>query len=470
MAASLVGFGSPDRRSLPAMAALGMSRRPRRLDPAKPLPCLVQLLCLTCLVACGALSQPSFVQGTWWSGRRNVKRQVTERFGKRRGKLPNVPVEEDDARASSVERTSRIKNAPSAKALIEVLDEILDGPFDFYQASSSYHSLATWKRRRSLQRSDWDSPVIARLHARVRDMVLQDELGARELANVLWSIATLSDRFSIPTELFDALVKSLPVKAEGMKPQELSNCLWACAQLKEVVPDVLQIVPAIVAQIIRKAKDMVSQALSNCLWASAQLKEVAPEVLQVVPAITDQITDKAKYMVPQALSNCLWACAQLKDDAPEVLEIVPALLVEVSKKIEDMNAQDLSNNLEALVLLHELVPEIARLVADSDGQEDILRSSAARFSILVPRLRGKDLSIAVPSMISACAKLGLYHEELLLSVAQHLGSRKKLSILSRFNLRSLAWSYEVLDAQHDFEEFRYLLKTQMEKKGFAEED
>eukprot|EP00438_Fugacium_kawagutii_P021950 Skav208046 [mRNA] locus=scaffold1124:15189:16430:- [translate_table: standard] len=384
--------------------------RPTRLTPA---------WCLACFVACGALSQLCFVAGITWAQR---DARATERFNWQ-------GAAEGDARALSVERTSRIKHAPSAKALIEVLDEILDGPFDFYQASSSYHSLATWKRRRSLQSSDWDSPVIARLHARVRDMVLQDELGARELANVLWSIATLSDEFSLPTQLLVALVKSLPDKAEGMKPQHLSNCLWACAKLEEV----------------------------------------APNVLQIVPAIAAQIPDKAKGMKPQELSNCLWACAQLKDNASEVLEIVVPIVVEVSMKIKDMNAEDL-RNLEALVPLQELVPEIARLVADDDREEDILRSSVARLRTLLPRLRGKDLSVAVPSVIWACAKLGVYPDDLLHSVSQHLGSRNKLSKLLDFSLCALAWSYQVLDAQDDFKDFKELLKSVVRKRGFSETD
>eukprot|EP00438_Fugacium_kawagutii_P002196 Skav220751 [mRNA] locus=scaffold6504:16934:18163:- [translate_table: standard] len=362
------------------------------------MPCLVHLW--WCFAACGALRQLSFVVGSVAWRQRNTERHLTERHQQ----APSLLVDKD-ARALSVKLTSRKKKAESAKALIELLDKRLDGPFDFEQASSWYHSLATWKRRRGLQSSHWDSPVVARLHARVQQIVLEDQLNEQAFANIFWSIAKVSDRFSIPTELVDALVKSLPAKAKGMKQQELSKCLWACAQLKDLVP-VLQAVPAIVSQIPSKAKGMTPQHLSNCLWATVQLKKVVPDVLEIVPAITVQIPDKAKGMKPQELSSCLWACAQLKDDAPEVLEIVLPVVKQVRMKIKDMNAQDLSTNLEALVPLQKLVPEIARLVADSNGREDILRSSAARLSTLLPRLRGKDLSIAVPSVIRACAKLG----------------------------------------------------------------
>eukprot|EP00438_Fugacium_kawagutii_P028128 Skav213008 [mRNA] locus=scaffold2312:31763:32734:+ [translate_table: standard] len=301
-------------------------------------------------------------------------------------------------------------------------------------------------------------------------MVLQDELGARESATTLWSIAKFSNWPEIPTKLLEALVQSLPAKAKGMGPQNLSNCMLAFAQLKDRAPDVLEGVPDIVAEIIGKATGMVPQALSNSLWACAQLKTVAPDVLQAVPAIAARIPDKAKGMKPQELSNCLWACVRLKDDDLEVLKIVLPVVVQVSTKIKDTNAQDLSNNLEALIPLQKLVPEIARLVVDEDGEEDIVRSSVARLSTLLPRLRGKDLSIAVPTVVWACAMLGVYPDDLLHSISQHLGSRNKLSKLPGFRLCALAWSYDVLDAQDDFADFKRLLKSETRKKGFGESD
>lgn len=64
----------------------------------------------------------------------------------------------------------------------------------------------------------------------------------------------------------------------------------------------------------------------------------------------------------------------------------------------------------------------------------------------------------------------MYHEELLLSVAQHLGSRKQLSKLRGFGLCALAWSYQVLDAEDDFEDFKDLLMSQATRRGFSEAD
>ena len=285
-----------------AMAASdAMPRRPRRFHHA--MPCLV-ILCVAWLLF-DALHQLSFVQGSGWSGHMVIQRQVTRRLGQK-GQQTAGEQDVADDKAKVKKLTLGMKKARSAKELMDVLDEAMGGPiFDFIHASAAYTQLVTLKRRRCLQQKDWDSPVLLRLNARVEDMALQGQLRARETANVLWSLAQLSDRFSISTQLLAALVKSVPTKVKGMDAQGLSNSLWACAKLKDVAPDVLEAVPAIVAQIPNKAKDMKPQELSNCLWASAQLKNVAPAVLEAVPAIVAQIPNKAKDMIPQHLSNCL---------------------------------------------------------------------------------------------------------------------------------------------------------------------
>eukprot|EP00438_Fugacium_kawagutii_P028083 Skav223932 [mRNA] locus=scaffold2593:499835:501250:+ [translate_table: standard] len=441
-----------------------MPRQGRRSIPAPQVPCLVHWLCFMCLVACGSLSQLGFAHGIRGSQRVGMK-QVAQRFSRKREDFPKeLPGENPVLEARIL--TSRIKQTRSPEELIDILDEAaVDSPFfNCIHASAAYTRLAALKKR--LSPTDWDNPVIFKLHARVQDMVLQDRLDEQGTANILWSIAKLSDRFRIPTELLDDLVKSWPAKAEGMIPQHLSNSLWASAQLKEAAPDVLLVVPTIVTQITKKAKGMNPQHLSNSIWACGQLQGVAPEVLQAVPAIIAQIPGKAKDMIPQQLSNSLWACGQLKGHAPKVLEIVPALLAEVSLKIKDMKAQEMQDSLQALVPLQELVPEVAR------PSVDIVRSAATRITTLLPRLRGKDFSIAVPVAVWACASLGVYHEELLLSVAQHLGSRKKLSRLPAYSLCALAWSYQILDAEDDFtqNEFAGLLQSVASSRGFSEAD
>jgi hypothetical protein len=175
-------------------------------------------------------------------------------------------------------------------------------------------------------------------------------------------------------------------------------------------------------------------------------------------------------MNTQALSNCLWASAQLKDEVPKVLEIVPAMVGEISLKINDMVPQALSNSVEALVRLRDSVPEIDNFLVAGGSMDDILSAAAVRLNTLLPRLRGKDFSFTVPVVIWACAKAGVYDAKLLDSVAQRLGSRTKLSALPDFGVCALSWSYQVLDSDDDFEDFKVLLMSQTDKRGFSEAD
>ena len=404
-----------------------MSRRPRRFHRAAP--CL--LLCAASLGLFDVLHRLSFVQGVVWYGTRAAQRQVAQRFSRQRKPTRGEPDAYDKAKVKRL--TSRMKKAPSAKELINVLDEAMGGPvFDFIHASAAYTQLVTLKRRKCLEQTDWDSLALLRLHGRVEDMALKYQLNAQASANVLWSLAQLSERFSVPTQLLAALVKSVPTKVKGMKPQELSNCLWASGQLKAVVPEVLQAVPAIVAQ----------------------------------------IPDKAPDMIPQHLSNCLFAAAQLKDETPKVLEILPAIVGETSLKINGMVPQALSNSVDALVLLRDSVPEVERFLTAGDSMDDILTSAATRVNTLFPKVKGKDLSFAVPVVVWACAKAGVFDSELLDSIARRLGSSSTLSTLSvpAFNLCALSWSYRVLDTDDDFEDFKTQLMSEAQRRGFSEAD
>ena len=384
-------------KSFKAMATSdAMPRRPRLFHRA--VPCL--LLCAAWLVVFDALHRLSFVQGVALHGTRAAQRQVAQRFSQKgqqaRGEL------NADGKVEARRLTSSIKKAYSAVKLIEVLDGAVDGPiFNFFHASAAYTQLARLKRKRDLQQRDWDSPVLLRLHTRVEHMMGEDQLEARALANVLWSIARLANQLSIPTQLLAALVKSLPAKVKGMDEQNLSNSLWACAKLKEVA--------------------------------------FASTVLEIVPAIVAQIPKNANDMVPLALSNCLWASAQLKDEVPKVVEIVPAIVREISLKINDMVPQQLSNSVEALVLSF-FKTQLLKLKAFSqlvDGGNDILSSAAARLNTLLPRL-GKDFRFTVPVVACACAKAEVYDGELLASVARRLGSRSKLSALPDFGICALS--------------------------------
>ena len=254
----------------------------------------------------------------------------------------------------------------------------------------------------------------------------------------------------------EAVVDEIKVihKTRGLQAQHLGDNLRACVQLKDDAPCVLEAVPAIASQIILKAGDMTPQQLSTSLLATAKLKDVAPAVLEAVPAIAGKVREKAKGMPPQQLSACIWASSQLKDVAPAVLEMVPTLVAEFPRMDEaKLHPQRLSDTLKALDLL----------------QNGFLSFAAAQLNTLLPKMRTKRLNSQVPSVVWSCAKAGVYPGELLASLALRLGP-PEVAALTGFSLCALSWSYEVLDAQQNWKDFRKLLRSETKRRGFSEAD
>ena len=295
----------------------------------------------------------------------------------------------------------QIRVGRSAAELLHLLDGVLDGPiFDDMHASEAYRLLARWNRQGGLTPSDKGSPVLSRLEGRLQDMALKGELQPFQVSNVFWSLLQLSDGLGggISKGLLMALVMSLGEKARGMDSQELSFCLWACVQLKAV----------------------------------------AREVLTALPELAAQISIKAKDMSPFDISHSLWAAILLKDDCPEVLQMVPALLAEIPR---------------ALAVGSRFLPP-------PNSKNDFLGFAASRFNILLPRLKGNDLKPAVPSVAWAWDKVNFYHMELLLSVAQRLKSDGTLQTLTDWSLCAMLWSYDVLDPDDQFVDFKEALASE----------
>ena len=313
--------------------------------------------------------------------------------------------------------------------------------------------------------------VLPKLAAQIS--IKAKDMKPQELVNSLWAFAQLKDDASHEdvAKLVTALVCQIQLKANDMNPQLLSNSLWAAAQLKNVASDVEEIVPAIVAQIQDKANGMKPQELSNSLWAAVQLKDVAPEVKEIVPAIVAQIPDKANGMKPQELSNSLWAATRLKDDALEVLQMVPALVEEIPYKQADFTSQEICNCLEALVLLRDSVPAVGSfLAALPNSKNDFAGFAAKRFSALLPTLKGKSLQFDIPLVVWASARVNLLHEELLVSVAQRLKSGRDSRTLPDWGLCALQWSYDVLDPDGQFAEFKNTLESERVRRGLSDSD
>ena len=374
-----------------------------------------------------------FVTGAVWHRPRDATVQMRARERIRKDRPSEGSGGGKSSNAAARKLTSQMKeDVKSAAELLDLLDRVVDGPiFNYFHASAAYHSLATWRRNGGLTQSDKASPVLPRLAARVQDMALKGQLPPREVSNVFWSLGQLSEGLDISKGLLMALVKSMSEKARGMNPHDISNNLLACVQLKAV----------------------------------------APEVLTVLPKLAAQISIKAVDMVPQALSNSLLAAARLKDDAPTVLEMVPALVEEIPRNQESFDSQEICNCLEALVLLQDSVPEVGSFLdAPPNSQNDFVGFTAGLFSALLPTLKGKKLALEMPVMVWACARVNFYHEELLVSVAQRANSDVTWKRLTDWSLCATLWSYDVLDPDGQFANFKETLESERVRRGLSDAD
>ena len=259
--------------------------------------------------------------------------------------------------------TSKIKKAETAAEVLRLLDSAVDtSMFNHIHASAACTSLVAFNGKGKLQAADAKSAVIRRLASRIDGLIKANEVGPRELANVLWAFAKMFVAIPAVLVIMPALVRGVAAKAKGMNARDLANSLWAAAQLQDACPEVLEMVPALVAQVRSKAGDMKPQELSNIILAAAKLQDVAPAVLGSLPAIAAEFPGKAGDMIPQHLSNSLWATAKLQDAAPAVLSVVSALVEEIPNKVGDMNPQNLSNILWAAANLHNKDADILKVV------------------------------------------------------------------------------------------------------------
>ena len=164
--------------------------------------------------------------------------------------------------------------------------------------------------------------------------------------------------------------------------------------------------------------------------------------------------------------------------------MVPALVEEIPHKQASFDSQAICNCLEALVLLQDSVPEVGSfLAAPPNSKNDFVGFAASRFSALLPRLKGKSLQFDIPMVVWACARVNFYHEALsgssavnpyhealLFSSAQRLKSGRDLKTLKDWNLCALQWSYDVLDPDGRFAEFKNTLASERTWRGLSDSD
>ena len=73
-------------------------------------------------------------------------------------------------------------------------------------------------------------------------------------------------------------------------------------------------------------------------------------------------------------------------------------------------------------------------------------------------------------VVWACARVNFYHEELLVSVAQRGKSGGTLQRLTDWSLCAMLWSYDVLDRDGRFPEFKNALESERVRRGLSDAD
>jgi len=110
--------------------------------------------------------------------------------------------------------TVRMKEAKSAEEFVNVLEPAVDLPiFNYFHASASYHRLAMWKRMGKLPAGDKTNLLLDRLNRRVKGMVAENKVNPQACANILWSVAHLSDALTKALDVVTEIAAQIAVKA-----------------------------------------------------------------------------------------------------------------------------------------------------------------------------------------------------------------------------------------------------------------
>ena len=176
---------------------------------------------------------------------------------------------------------------------------------------------------------------------------LQQQCGARELANIIWSCGHLSSPATAKLLLPHFLQAS---NLQQAVPQEVSNVLWAAAdlQLHLTTGQLQQLLGRFVA-VVRAAKP---QEVANTLWAVATMGQQMP--VQQLQQLLGRFAAVLPDATPQGVSNTLWAVATLGQQVPP--QQLQQLLGRFEAVLQAATTQALSNTMWAVAKLGQQVP------------------------------------------------------------------------------------------------------------------
>lgn len=244
------------------------------------------------------------------------------------------------------------------------------------------------------------------------------EYNAQEIANTLWSYATLGLQPG-SAELVDALERYAALHMPEFQAQEMANFLWAYAKLGIQPKADVVLALEVAAMNLHEDRFFNLQGISMVIWSFASLS-IAPSA-PFMARLWDRGADMPRELTPQNISNLLWACTKLGTMSPHFFA---SLELYLPGKLKDFNAHAIATALWAYSVLGVSIPDPIM-----QGFDEVIMSRMGS-------LKGLDISqilVAHANMsIKPPSTTMLRLEEQIVSL---------ISDLSASHIKNILWSY-----------------------------
>ncbi|KAJ1487132.1 hypothetical protein T484DRAFT_1787468 [Baffinella frigidus] len=244
-------------------------------------------------------------------------------------------------RGGGAQLTGEIKECRELGELARILQE-QSGMLNRIHVSAAWVCLARIGRGGGAE----STVVLTSLQDQTREVL--DQMGAREIANMMYSIGRISQIGIKPDrELLEAIQTRATATVGEFIPQHVANVMWALATMGEKADRGL--LTAMQTRATATAVEFAPQAVSNLVWALATMGEKADRGL--LEAMQSRATATAGEFKPQEGTNLLWALAKMGERAD--LWLLEAMQRRATATAGEFVPQDVANLLWALATMRE---------------------------------------------------------------------------------------------------------------------
>eukprot|EP01025_Chloroclados_australasicus_P042316 TRINITY_DN4502_c0_g1_i2.p1 TRINITY_DN4502_c0_g1~~TRINITY_DN4502_c0_g1_i2.p1 ORF type:complete len:536 (-),score=24.93 TRINITY_DN4502_c0_g1_i2:737-2344(-) len=218
---------------------------------------------------------------------------------------------------------SLTRNLRQCKDPLQILQtlELYKTQMDCINIATAFVSIANILKSKMSQTQE---VVIQRIYEELFQLLEQnmDQMASRALANCLWSLGKLVERFGfrlvsqkVLNDTLDKLYERQIYMVYHMNGFDISNSLWAMAKVQYVSYSNIK---ALVEVAVNET-DLTGQDISNALWALAKIGYT--QDIKILMHLVEQAKTHILEMTPQAISNCLWAVQELRYYDEQFLDI-----------------------------------------------------------------------------------------------------------------------------------------------------